>query len=126
MVEGPDLMQYLDAGAEFTQVSRSQAQKIVRELVKNGQVAQERGQTYVDELLERSRKRTEGLVDTIRREVRAQLTSLGVATREDLDQLEHKLAKQPKPKTTTKKSSAKKAFPKKAAPAKPSAWDPVN
>lgn len=132
MVEGPDLKQYLDTGAEFTQVSRSQAQKVVRELVKNGQVAQERGQSYVDELLERSRKRTEGLVDTIRREVRTQLTSLGVATRDDLDHLEQRLAKRAERATAAKKTPTRKegaakttAAAKKGTTAKPSAPESV-
>lgn len=106
MPEGPDLKQYLDAGVEFTQLRRSQAQKIVRDLVKNGQLAQEKTQSYVDELLERSRKRTEALVETVRAEVRGQFETLGIATKEDLERLERKLARAARA-STTKKASEK-------------------
>lgn len=93
MPEAPDLKQYLDAGMEFTHLRRSQANKIVRELVKNGQLAQERTQSYVDELLERSRKRTDALVETVRTEVRGQFEMLGIATKDDLERLERKIAR---------------------------------
>lgn len=108
MPEGPDLKQYLDAGVEFTQLRRSQAQKIVRDLVKNGQLAQEKTQSYVDELLERSRKRTEALVEAVRAEVRGQFETLGIATKDDLERLERKLARASRA-STTKKASEKAA-----------------
>lgn len=108
MPEGPDLKQYLDAGVEFTQLRRSQAQKIVRDLVKNGQLAQEKAQSYVDELLERSRKRTDALVEAVRAEVRGQFETLGIATKDDLERLERKLARANRA-SATKKASEKGA-----------------
>lgn len=113
MPEGPDLKQYLDAGMEFTNLRRSQANKIVRDLVKNGQLAQERAQTYVDELLERSRKRTDALVEAVRTEVRGQFEMLGIATKDDLERLERKIAR------------AGRAAGTKKAPMKPPAKSPA-
>ena len=113
MPEGPDLKQYLDAGVEFTQLRRSQAQKIVRDLVKNGQLAQEKTQSYVDELLERSRKRTDALVEAVRAEVRGQFETLGIATKDDLERLERKLARANRASAT--KKASEKAPAKNAA-----------
>ncbi len=66
--------------------------RLVRELRRGGQLAQERAQTYLDELLERSRKRTDALVDTVRRELGNQIAALGLATREDVERLERRLS----------------------------------
>lgn len=75
------------------EMTRAQAQRVVRQLVKEGQLAEGRARSYVDELLTRSRKRTEELRKLVRREIQSQLSALGLATKDDLAKLEGKLTK---------------------------------
>lgn len=101
--------QYLDAGKTWTDMTRGQAESVVRELVKAGDLQQKRAKKAVDELLERSRKNAEELRKVVRHELQSQISALGIATQEDLARLERKL---------TKSSSAAKSAPKKASAAK--------
>jgi polyhydroxyalkanoate synthesis regulator phasin len=111
MAKGPDWKQLLDAGVQFTEMQRSQAKRIAKDLVSQGHIARDQVSSTVDELVEMSRRRTEDLTRVVRNEVQRQLGSLGLATKEDLARLERKVA------GTTKTAPAKKA-PAKKAPAK--------
>lgn len=71
---------YLDAGLEFTQLTRQRAEKIVRDLMAAGDVQREEVQDRVEELLERSRKSTEAVVELVRDEVAKQLSALGLTS----------------------------------------------
>jgi polyhydroxyalkanoate synthesis regulator phasin len=81
MAQSPDWQQFLEAGMHFTAMTRSEAQRRARELVREGQLAQERVQAFVEELLDTSRKRADEFVDAVRHEVERQLKVLGVASR---------------------------------------------
>lgn len=69
---------YLDVGMELTNLTRERAEKIVRDFVKAGEVQREHAQQRVEDLLERSRKASSDLADTVRSEVTRQLTDLGL------------------------------------------------
>ncbi len=98
--------EYLDAGRAWTQMTREQAEAVVKDLVKRGELQQRRAKKAVDELLERSRKNAEELRKVVRKEIQSQISALGIATKDDLARLERKLTKA----STTKKSApAKKA-----------------
>ena len=119
------LKRYLDAGLAFTQMTRSRAEAIVKDLVKAGELQQKQAQKQVDDLLERSRKSTEQLLDVIRSEITSQLSSMGLATKDDIARLEAKIgasgpASAPGTTSPAKKAPAKKAIAKKA-PAKKAA-----
>jgi polyhydroxyalkanoate synthesis regulator phasin len=109
MAENDMLRRYLDAGMAFTQLTRARAEAIVKDLVKAGELQREQTQDRVEELLDRSRKNTDQLLDVVRKEIRQQLSALGVATKDDIARLERKIAAA---------SGAKKAPAKKAAAAK--------
>lgn len=143
MAENDLLKRYLDAGVAFTDMTRKKAEAIVRDLIKSGEVQREHAQDRVEDLLERSRRSSESLVGLIRAEVRDQLATMGVATRDDLARLASRLgvrvkasrpAAKAKPatqaassataaagkaagarKTAAKKTTAKKTGAKKAA-----------
>jgi polyhydroxyalkanoate synthesis regulator phasin len=105
--------EYLDAGRAWTQMTRKQAETAVKDLVKRGELQQERATKAVDELLDRSRKNAEELNKIVRKEIQSQISALGIATKDDLARLERKLSKAG---STTKKSApAKKAAAKKSA-----------
>jgi polyhydroxyalkanoate synthesis regulator phasin len=112
MAQNDMLRRYLDAGMAFTQLTRARAEAIVKDLVKAGELQREQTQDALEDLLERSRKNTDQLRDLVRKEIREQLASIGLATKEDIARLERKLSG----------GSAKKAAPaKKASPAKKAA-----
>lgn len=115
--------QLLEAGMQVTEVTRAQAQRVVKQLVKEGQVAEERAKGYVDELVSRSRKRTEELTKLVRREIADQASALGLATQEDLKRLENKLtsstpAQRSKSSKASKSSKSSKSSKKSSAGSK--------
>jgi polyhydroxyalkanoate synthesis regulator phasin len=131
MAQNDLLKRYIDAGLEFTQLTQSRAEALVRDLVKAGEVQADQAREVVGDLLERSRKSSERLLETVRHEVREQITSLGLANKDDLDRIEERIASlvgaatAPAKKaatragatgrSTTKKAGAKKAPAKKAS-----------
>jgi polyhydroxyalkanoate synthesis regulator phasin len=114
---------YLDLGAAFTQVTRDRAEEMVRELVRLGDLQREQAQQWVDDVLDRSRKNTEALLELVREEVSRQLSSMSLVTREDVQRLVTRLSRAPAAarKATAKKAPAKKAPAKKASAKKASA-----
>ncbi len=122
------LRRLLDAGAAFTEMTRSRAESIVQELVRAGEIGVDQMQSNVQELVDRSRENTENLVATVREEVTSQL---GAASARDVKRLEKRLAalegaragaaKRPAPGTVTKKATAKKTAAKRTAAKKAAA-----
>ena len=116
------LRRYMDAGLAFTQMTRSRARAIVQDMVRAGELQREQTQEWVDDLLERSRKNTEQMLELVRKEVRQQLGSMGLATKDDIARLEKKIGGS-SAKTGTKKAapSKKASAAKKSSPAKKAA-----
>jgi polyhydroxyalkanoate synthesis regulator phasin len=112
MPQPPDWNKYLDAGAEFVAMTRAQARQRAKVLVGQGQLAQEQVQGFVDELVDESKRRTDAMLDVVRKEIQRQVKTLGIATKEDLARLEARIAKAPGAKST---SSSSKSTPKPAA-----------
>jgi polyhydroxyalkanoate synthesis regulator phasin len=118
MPQSPDWNKYLDAGAEFVAMTRAQARKRAKELVSQGQLAQEQVQGFVDDLVEESRRRTDLMMDVLRKEIQRQVKTLGIATKDDLARLEARMSKQ-KGGTAAKRAARAQAKPKSATgPAK--------
>jgi polyhydroxyalkanoate synthesis regulator phasin len=115
MPQTPDLTRFLDAGSEFVTVTRTQARARARELVSQGQLAQNQVQGFVDELMDRSRRRTDFVLDLVRQEIQRQVKVLGIATKDDLARLEAKLAKTAKVAKKSAKASAAKSGTKKSS-----------
>jgi polyhydroxyalkanoate synthesis regulator phasin len=126
MPQNDMLKRYLDAGIAFTEMTRARAKTIIDDFVKAGEVSRDQAQERIDDLVERSRKNTEAMVDTVRREIAQQLGQLGLATKDDLQRLEQRLSgrgaaasKAPSAPAAKKATSAPKAAaPAKKAPAK--------
>jgi polyhydroxyalkanoate synthesis regulator phasin len=115
MAQGPDLSRYLDAGAQFVALTRSQARARAKELVGQGQLAQEQVQGFVDELVEESRRRTDEMLDVVRREIQRQVKTLGIATKDDLARLESRIVAAKPAKKSAKAAKQVKKSTKKAA-----------
>ena len=123
------LKRYLDAGLAFTAVTQARAEALVKDLVKAGEVQADQARDVVTDLIERSRKNSEKLIETVRDEVKAQITNLGLASKGDLDKVEARLATivdaatAPVRKATApvRKAAAKAAPAKKTTAKKPAA-----
>jgi len=114
---------YLEVGVTLTEMTRKRAEEFVRDLVKAGEVQQERAQKAVDDLVDRSRRNTEELVALVRQEIKSQVSTLGIATKDDIKRLEgriNQLANAPARKAAPRKATAKKASAKKSGAKKTS------
>ena len=117
MAQSPDWKQLLEAGMQFTEMRRSQAKRIAKDLASRGQIARDQLSGTVDELLDMSRRRTEDLRKIVQKEVARQLSSLGLATKADLARLERRLTKAARNgKTAPAKKKAAKAAGKTTKP----------
>ena len=135
MAETNILKRYLDAGMAFTSMTQARAEEIIKELVKTGEIQTENAQAALADLVERSRRNTEELLDQVRRDIASSAESLGLATVADLARIEKlidavtpgkstsKAAEKPvaKKAPASKKATAKKAAAKKTTATKKSA-----
>ncbi len=108
MAESDPWKRYIEAGVELTQLTRTRAEKLVKDLVKAGEVQRHEAQERVEALLERSRKSTDAIAEAVRVEVMKQMQNLGLV------QPAEKAAATAK-KAADKTTSATKKTAKKAA-----------
>ena len=121
MAKRPDLTRFMDAGAGFVSLTRVQAQARARDMVSQGLLAQNQAQSFVDGILEESRRRRDAAISIVRTEVRRQIKLLGLITKDDLAASERRLRKELGVKSPASLSGAKPATPKKAVTPKKAA-----
>jgi polyhydroxyalkanoate synthesis regulator phasin len=85
------LKRYIDAGLSFGALTQSRAEALVSDWVKAGELQADQAREAVADLLARSRETTERLLATVRKEVQAQVISMGLASQADLDRLEERI-----------------------------------
>lgn len=121
MAQNDMLKRYLDAGVAFTDMTRARAKGIIDDLVKSGEIQRDQAQSRVEELVERSRRNTETLVDLVRKQV----STMGLATKADITRLEKRIAAlagtKATPQPTPWKAAPAKKAPARTAPAKKAA-----
>jgi polyhydroxyalkanoate synthesis regulator phasin len=84
MASNERIRKYLEAGTVLGQVTRARAEEIVKELASAGDIQREQTQEWVDNLVERSRKTSEQILDLIRHEVSTQLSKIDATALERL------------------------------------------
>jgi polyhydroxyalkanoate synthesis regulator phasin len=84
MASNERIRKYLDAGTVLGQVSRGRAEEIVRELVNAGDIQRSQAQEWVDNLVERSQKSSEQVLELVRHEVAVQLEKIDSKSLESL------------------------------------------
>jgi polyhydroxyalkanoate synthesis regulator phasin len=130
MPQPPDWKHVLETGQNFTEVHRSQAQKIASDLVSQGQLARDQLGAAVDEIVETSRKRSEELRKVVRAEVKRQLEALRLSgvvpfALDDEPKLRTGSPKKSTTKVAKKPGKATKKAAKKKAAKKPAAKKPA-
>lgn len=121
---------YVEAGREA--LTPKKAESLARALVKQGQARRGQAGKLARELMEWSRRSSERLTGTIRREVKKQVERSGVATKDEVEALKRRIreleragaagakATPAKPTTSAKPATAKPTTAGKPAAAKPS------
>jgi polyhydroxyalkanoate synthesis regulator phasin len=107
-------------GSGVAELTRHQAEQIVKDLVKSGDVRRKQASDVVKDLLDRSRQNRKEMLRFLRSEVQNQIEGLGLVTKRDLDRLERKVARLESERKTTR-SSAKKTTRKKTTAKKSTA-----
>jgi polyhydroxyalkanoate synthesis regulator phasin len=92
MAENDLLTRLLDAGMTFTALTQARAEELIRDLVRAGAVQREQAQESVEELLARSRRNSERVLEAVRSEIDDQLGKLDLATRGDIERLVQRFA----------------------------------
>ncbi len=104
-------------GSGVAELTRHQAEQIIKDLVKAGDVRRQQASTAARDLYERSRENRKQLVAIVQTEIRNQIQNLGLASKRDLERLERRIARleADRKKTTARSSTAKKSTAKKTA-----------
>jgi polyhydroxyalkanoate synthesis regulator phasin len=92
MAQNDLLKRLLDAGVQFTQLTQQRAEALVRDFVSAGEVQAEQAQSAVAELVDRSRKNTEKLLEVVRGEVQSQVEAFNDVSREAFARLEKQVS----------------------------------
>jgi polyhydroxyalkanoate synthesis regulator phasin len=108
MASNERIRKYLDAGTVLGQVSRGRAEEIVRELVNAGDIQRSQAQEWVDNLVERSQKSSEQVLELVRHEVAVQLEKIDPKS---LESLANQVAEVLKKTATRARDAATKVAP---------------
>jgi polyhydroxyalkanoate synthesis regulator phasin len=119
---------YMEMATGLGQTTQKKAESVVRSLVKQGEVATDRAEKTVDDLLQRSERNRKVISQLVKSETERTVQRLGLARNRDVERLQNKverLEKQVKgtsgSSSQTKKSSAKKSSSQKRSSKKRSA-----
>jgi len=79
------------AGIGFLSMTHEKAQKIVDELIQRGEVQKDEAKDWVERLVQRGDEERQSLRKLIHDEVKSSLDELGLATKQDLQDLASKI-----------------------------------
>ena len=82
---------YLEAGLSFFEMTQQRAEAALKDLAGSGESAKGQAQKAVDWVKERGRQGTDELRDLVKNEIRSQVDTLGLATKDDVARLEARL-----------------------------------
>jgi polyhydroxyalkanoate synthesis regulator phasin len=100
-------------GSGVAELTRHQAEQIIKDLVKAGDVRRQQASSAARELYERSRDNRKQLVAIVRSEIQNQIQNLGLPTKRDVERLERRVARLEADRKRSKTTSSKKTTAKK-------------
>jgi polyhydroxyalkanoate synthesis regulator phasin len=83
--------QYLQALSSLTEITRSRAERLAGLLAKQGELQSTQAGRFAEELVRRTQKNRETVSRLIQREVKRQLGTLGIATRDEVARLQQRV-----------------------------------
>ncbi len=107
---------------DAAQLAQDQIEGLLRDLAASAEAQSNQIHSVLAEIRDRSKENSDKLGDLVDKRIRAQLGTLGIATKSDIARLERKIAKLEKP---AKKSAARAAGAKKRAADKSAAKKPA-
>ncbi|MEX0659612.1 MAG: phasin family protein [Egibacteraceae bacterium] len=105
---------YWGMASGLVEATQKRAEPVVRAMVKQGEIAAEKAEKAVDELLKASQSNRKALSALVRSETERAVERLGLVRRSDLRHLERKIEKLER-QVASSPGGAKKSTPKKAA-----------
>jgi polyhydroxyalkanoate synthesis regulator phasin len=75
------------------ELTRNQAERLVKDMVEKGDVRRRQASDTVRELVSTSKQSREMLIEFVRGEIRNQVSQLGLANKRDLERLERRIAR---------------------------------
>lgn len=115
---------YLETATELTAVTRRRAEAVVRSLVKQGEVAADRAERSVEDLLARSERNRRVVSELVTREVERTVDRLGLVHREELDRLTERVERLEDTEPSSTGSATEEPTGRKPSTRKPSARKP--
>lgn len=120
------IQKYLEAASGVTNLTKSKAEQIAKQLVRSGEAASDQVGEVVDQLMERQRKNQEAVTALVRSETSRAIRAMGLASRSEVERLQKQVADLKREvatmdppsrssgpaKKTAKKSAAKKTAKK--------------
>lgn len=106
---------YMEALSGVTAMTKANAERVAKQLAKQGEVASSQVSEFAAELVEKSKKNRETLTAMINSEIQRAVKGMGLATNEDVARLQKQVADLKRQLQAAKKSTAKKAPAKKTA-----------
>ena len=82
---------FVEAGKTVTKLTSERVEEVARDLVHLTEVQRTQAQELLDDIMKRSKKSTEYIVDTVKREVDKQLKNVKFASHEDLAAVSERL-----------------------------------
>ena len=86
------LQRYLEAATGLGNLTKQRAERIARQLVKQGEAASDQVGDLVEDLLDRQRKNREAVTEMVRAETQRVVRKMGLATSTEVGQLEAEVA----------------------------------
>ena len=83
--------QYLQAVASLTEMTRTRAERLASRLAKQGELQSGQVGRFAEDLLRRTQRNRETMSRLVQREVRRQLSGLGIATRDEVARLQQRV-----------------------------------
>lgn len=125
------LQKYVEAATGITTLTKAQAERIVKQMVRQGEAARDQAGDLVEDLMTRSRENREQLTKVVKNETQRVIKAMGLASQTEVERLEkqvrdlkNEVADAKKSSGTTTSGGAKKTAkksPAKKSPAKKSA-----
>lgn len=86
------LQRYVEAASGLTNLTTAKAEQIVKQLVRQGEAAQDQMGELVDDLLARQRENREAVSELVKQETTRAVRVMGLATSKEVERLERRIA----------------------------------
>ncbi len=113
------VQRYIEAATDLTQMTKASAEKVVKQLVKQGEAAADNAGDLVEELLDRQKRNREAITSLVKAETDRVVRAMGLASTKEVERLQKQVVDLKKSLAEAEKKAAKPTAKKAAAKKKP-------